>query len=188
MQQTITLIIAAVSLLALLVLGTVLLAGGWAGEVIDGPRFSPSGSEKFTDSGKVRPSTGVAESSLLADKDELRAFADQIVAAAADGRVADAFALMRPRMPLSEEEINAAEELTVRQLKMVAPRYGDAVGYEFIRSDVAGESLVKLLYIVKYEKHIVRWEFIFYRPHDKWMLNNFKWDDQAIRLFPAIGG
>ncbi len=50
---------------------------------------------------------------------------------------------------------------------------GEYTGYELINSKSFGESLRKETYMVKYERQPIRFEFEFYKPKDKWMLNNF---------------
>lgn len=42
---------------------------------------------------------------------------------------------------------------------------------------------MKTTYIGKFERHIVRWVFTFYRPKDQWMVNAITWDDDIDALF-----
>lgn len=179
MKETATLVITIVCLVIVVVIAATLL-----------PAFSASGDSGGRSAPIVRsgpgsdaPTRELSATTLGKDEIEVRAVADDIVSHFANGEVSDAFSLMRQHSPLPEQDIQAAEDTTVQQLKMLSPRFGRIVGHEFIRSETAGESLIRLIYIVKHEKHILRWRFIFYRPNDKWLLNNFKWDDQINRVF-----
>ena len=61
---------------------------------------------------------------------------------------------------------------------MIKPRFGEFIGYEFINSEKIGKSIIRHDCIVKCQNHIIRWEFFYYKPEDKWFLNTFKWDDR----------
>ena len=62
-------------------------------------------------------------------------------------------------------------------------RYGKSIGYEFIGERKAGDSILKLVYIEKTEKHVFPWTFFFYRASTGWALNSFSWDDQVDSAF-----
>jgi hypothetical protein len=64
-------------------------------------------------------------------------------------------------------------------------RYGAAAGNEFIAQKKVGDSLLRLVYIEKTERHALPWTFIFYRGPKGWVLNSFNWNDRLPDLFGA---
>lgn len=66
---------------------------------------------------------------------------------------------------------------------MLAQRFGKTIGFEFIREERAGENLIHIVQICRYEKHMTRWNFYFYRGASGWVLNTFNFDDHIKAVF-----
>jgi hypothetical protein len=73
------------------------------------------------------------------------------------------------------------------QQPMTAQRFGRSQGVEFLREERAGESLLRITQIQRYERHLTRWVFYFYRTNSGWVLNTFHFDDNVRALFPGGG-
>lgn len=58
------------------------------------------------------------------------------------------------------------------------PLFGKILGYEKLREEKFGISIVRLVYILKSEKAPTVWEFYFYKPHTNWFLGNILFNDQ----------
>jgi hypothetical protein len=54
---------------------------------------------------------------------------------------------------------------------------GTYYGYEKITEKNIGKSYKLLSYMIKYDRQPMRFTFIFYKPKDKWQLQNFQFDD-----------
>jgi hypothetical protein len=58
------------------------------------------------------------------------------------------------------------------------PMYGKVLGFERIREEKFGTSIVRLVYVLKSEKAPTIWEFYFYKPQTNWFLANVLFNDQ----------
>jgi hypothetical protein len=58
------------------------------------------------------------------------------------------------------------------------PMYGKILGFEKVREEKFGISIVRLVYILKSEKVPTIWEFYFYKPQTSWFLGNIIFNDQ----------
>ena len=84
---------------------------------------------------------------------------------------------------MPKEEIDAMRVKSEDQLGMMARRFGNLIGTEFVTTQNAGDSLVRYVYIQKFQKHATRWMIVFYRPEKNWLINVIVWDDQLHNLF-----
>lgn len=70
----------------------------------------------------------------------------------------------------------------VRKLKIELESIHDIVGkyygYEKISEKSIGKSIKVYTYFIKYERQPFRFKFTFYKPNDKWLIQNFNYDDQ----------
>ena len=48
---------------------------------------------------------------------------------------------------------------------------------------VAGESLLRLIYIEKFSTNALPWAFFYYKTPTGWMLNSFAWNDRIQNAF-----
>ncbi len=56
--------------------------------------------------------------------------------------------------------------------------YGELLGYEFIKQQQYGDSVVRLVYVLKCEQHPLTWEFHFYKAVSDWKLANIQFNDK----------
>jgi hypothetical protein len=69
-----------------------------------------------------------------------------------------------------------------QQTRSNLPLYGKLLGYEFIKEEKFGNSVTRILYILKSEKGPTIWEFYFYKPENSWFLANVVFNDQFQML------
>lgn len=63
------------------------------------------------------------------------------------------------------------------QLTSLLGLVGDYYSYEKITEKSIGESYQLVSYMIKYDRQPLRFSFVFYKPKDKWQVQNFKYDD-----------
>ena len=95
--------------------------------------------------------------------------------------------LLKPYLVIPPAEFDVMLGQATMQLPAMGQRFGNSVGKEFIREDKVGESLVRFIFIQKFEKTVTRWLFFYYKSPSGWVLNTFTYDDSFQLLFP-IGG
>ena len=83
-------------------------------------------------------------------------------------------------------ELKPQEVVTLKsQTKMAMGLYGTTLGFEKIREEDLSPSLKRLVYLQKFEKYPVAWEFYFYKPKDVWVINTLNFRDQIGLLVGA---
>ena len=118
---------------------------------------------------------------------EARKVAESMVASVAAGNFAGALAQLRPLSVLPSAELDVLEAQYNTQAAQLLQRFGPPLGYEFIREEKSGASLLRYTFIVRYEKAPLRWIFIFYRAEKGWVNTDFKFDGNLGALFEAGG-
>jgi hypothetical protein len=71
-----------------------------------------------------------------------------------------------------------AVETTKKQTKTQLTKFGEILGYELLDERHYGESLDRLIYLVKSAKQPTVWIFHFYRPKKDWGLISVTFGDQ----------
>ena len=128
-------------------------------------------------------SSAIATADTLQSETELREFSDSVMEEVGSGDLDAAFALMKRFTIVPAAEFDVVALNTRAQRDQIGARFGASAGYEFISESRVGQSLLRLTYIEKTEKHALPWIFYFYRSPDGWVLNSFIWHDQFPNLF-----
>lgn len=119
----------------------------------------------------------------LKSEADARQLADKVMAAAGQGRTDDAYAVMTPYALTDVNTLDRARVSARTSRMQLEQVIGNSVGYEFIRSEKVGASLLKLTYIEKAEKQALPWQFIFYKTPAGWALSAFSNSDDVDVLF-----
>lgn len=120
---------------------------------------------------------------LKTDRD-VQALCEQALAGIQAGAFVQGIAVLRPyATSISTEDVDSLEKQLGEQAPTIRKNYGDAIGFLFISKETLANTVLKLVYLVKYERHIIRWTFIFYKPVDSWVLDYFNYDDSIEALF-----
>ncbi|MCB0532801.1 MAG: hypothetical protein KDD14_11445 [Saprospiraceae bacterium] len=120
----------------------------------------------------------------LASAAEAKAKSQLIIDDITNDDLPAAFEKIRAIWILPEDELDYLENRTIEQLNSIGDRFGARIGNKLVQEDLIESVLYRLTYVVKFEKHGIRIQFIFYNgAAGKWYLNNFKWDDSLSKLF-----
>jgi hypothetical protein len=125
-----------------------------------------------------------AQADTLKDPGEARRLTDQVMAKVGQGDVENGLRILRPYLIIPPAEFDVMLGQMRMQLPAMSQRFGKSIGAEFIREDKIGGNLLRIVQIHRFERHVMRWSFYFYRGQDGWVLNTFKTDDDIRQLFP----
>ena len=114
---------------------------------------------------------------------EARSYCEAIINHVAKGQIEETFVLVGSQWPFPVAELKQAQEQAEKNQVFVEERLGQPCGYRLVKEEVVPEVCLRHTYVIKYEKHLVRWQFVFYKAKDRWQLNSFKWDDSIEALF-----
>ena len=124
-----------------------------------------------------------ANAATLESSDAAVAVTDQAMKRIASGDLRDAFEIVKPYMVIPAAEVDAILGQAELQQPMLVVRFGKSIGYELIRNDTVGDSLVQVVYLQKFEKHAMVWRFILYGGTGEWTINSFKYADDISSAF-----
>ena len=121
--------------------------------------------------------------SHLSSKDELAKHSENVMVFLEGGEFQKAFAELERYWPFPENEMLQLETQTIKQFNVVSERFGTIVGTDFIRDNAIKDYALRKTYVIRFEKHMIRVLFTYYKTENGWILNGFKWDDQIEELF-----
>jgi len=131
--------------------------------------------------------TASAQSKFLSSAADAKRTAEGIVASIAASNFAGAWHEMKPLSVVPTSEIDVFEAQFNSQAENLLRRFGSPIGYELVREELLGTSLVRYQFLVLHEKAPLRWMFVFYRAEKGWVLTDFKFDSTASTFFPGAG-
>ena len=130
--------------------------------------------------------SSVSSADTLKDKAAAKDLAQSIMKLVGKGEVEKGLLLAKPYLIIPSHEFEGVLNSLRMQAPAIAQRFGKTVGMEFSQIQEVGESLMLIMYIQKFEKHMMRWKFYFYNPGDGWVLNTFNTDDQIQLMFQGF--
>jgi hypothetical protein len=94
-----------------------------------------------------------------------------------DGKINEAYDLLFLGSSIPSSKPQAVQMLKT-QTSSGLPLYGSILGFEKVREESFGASVIRLVYILKSEIAPTVWEFYFYKPKGTWFLANIIFNDQ----------
>jgi hypothetical protein len=124
-----------------------------------------------------------AMADVVKDPAEAKQLTERIMSKVGGGDLEAGLRLAKPFLIIPTAEFEVMLDKLTMQQPMMAQRFGKNIGHEFIREEKVGQSLLRVVYIHRFEKHAMRWSFYFYRGSAGWNLNTFHSDDDIRQLF-----
>ena len=104
--------------------------------------------------------------------------ADTFLARVGKGEVGPAYDELFRNSPMTHQSLQI--DTLKRQTQSVLPVYGKVLGFELYKQEKFGESLVRLIYVQRFEKHPIIWKFWIYKPAGTWRVNMVTFNDQLV--------
>lgn len=114
---------------------------------------------------------------------EVKSVTDAVMDKVAKGDLAGGLNTFKSLTIIPPAEFDAMVGQAVMQMPVMTSRYGATLDQEFIKEARIGNSLAELVYIHRFDKHAMRWQFYLYRGKDGWVINTFHFDDRWPELF-----
>lgn len=130
--------------------------------------------------------SSISSAATLKDKEEAKDLVQSIMELVGKGQVESGLKLAKPYLIIPDHEFEGVLNTLRLQAPAIEQRFGKTLGMEFSQIQEVGESLMLVMYIQKFEKHMMRWKFYFYKPKDGWVLNTFNTDDQIQLMFQGF--
>lgn len=111
------------------------------------------------------------------------ALTDQAMQRVTSGDFRGGIDLLRPYTTAKGIDLDSMVAQAEINMPTMIERYGKSIGYELLRNDTVGDSLIQLVYLQRLERHAVVWRFILYRGSDGWLINTFSFADEITAAF-----
>jgi hypothetical protein len=113
-------------------------------------------------------------------QDAPRTQAEGFLATLQQGKVAAAYVKLFEGSNIPKEQGQGAG--IRKQTEAMLPQFGKMLGAELIREDKYGGALVRLIYMLRSERHPTVWEFYFYKPSNRWFIAEINFTDKLTQL------
>jgi len=109
-----------------------------------------------------------------------RAQAENFMGMLGKGQVAAAYARLFEGSNIGRDQAQAIR----RQTESTLTPLGRILGYDLIREEQFGQSLTRLVYLLRSERHATLWELYYYRPGNRWFLAEINYSQKFDALAP----
>jgi len=107
----------------------------------------------------------------------------KIVSYYSKGKVDNAFEIMHPYITFDEKSYESLKNITSAKYPVIEENYGKSIGVRLLSVSCVSDFAIRIVLANLRELHIIKWEFIFYKNKDGWVLNNISWNDKITELF-----
>jgi len=104
-----------------------------------------------------------------------------------DDKLKKGLEILSPYSVVSPSKFEILKQQLITEFPKFRIHFGAVVGSELVGKIYVGDSMFRITYIQKFEKHIISWSFDYYKPKDAWVLNSFETADSMDVLFDAYG-
>jgi hypothetical protein len=115
--------------------------------------------------------------SQVADAKEPKEFTEKFFQLVQSGKVPEAYSQLFAGSQIAAKKPQAFELLS-KQTADGLPMYGNILGVELINEEKFGDTIVRLVYVLKSEIAPTIWEFYFYKPKSDWFLGKLLFNDE----------
>ena len=118
----------------------------------------------------------------LSSMDDAMALSNKMMQVLAEGNASEAIKLGLPHSTIPTAKADELIRLFDQQKPIRDASYGDGLDYELIRNDTVHGALINAVFMHRFERHAMVWQFIWYRGKDGWLLSSIKYADDLTQL------
>jgi len=133
----------------------------------------------------LSPANVLAQQQVASSSEALRRIVDQSMESLAKGQIKEGYSAMSQYSSLPSADMQVALEDILNQQPGILRRFGNRLGHQFLRSESAGDNLVRWTYLERFEKSAITWNFLGYRGKAGWMIAGVTWSGDLDQLFEA---
>jgi len=127
--------------------------------------------------------TALVRAESLKNTGEIRHTLDNAMMKAQSDNFSDFFQAIKPFWLISEDGFNAALAKTSAARTDVHKKLGKSLAVEQVKTEMISDTVLKIVYLEKFQKAPIVWNFYFYKPENEWFLNTFEWEDNIRILY-----
>jgi hypothetical protein len=116
-----------------------------------------------------------------AARENPKQMADDFLTTIEKGQVSQAYDNLLKGSSILKNKPDAVAKLE-KQTRAALRPYGKILGFDLIKDEKFGSSIVHLVYVLKSEKHFTSWEFYFYKPESEWLVSHVGFNDRFSLL------
>ncbi len=125
------------------------------------------------------PQRSIDEKTVL----ELKNRSDQFIGKIYETDYQGAFEYARTfPLAISPERIATLEETVQSQLSGILEIYGKILQAQYIGYNALSDFLLRFIYVVRFERHFIWWQLVYYRGEFDWQLSSIKYNDDTDTL------
>ena len=113
---------------------------------------------------------------FAAERSSYQTEAEKFLKTIIEGQVDEAYDELFQGSPILKLKPQAID-VTKQQTKLLIGLYGKRLGFELIKKQNYGTSVIRLLYLIKTENIPITFEIYFYKPYTKWLPASVNFED-----------
>jgi hypothetical protein len=115
--------------------------------------------------------------------EQTKTVADKILKYISQQNYDKAFSILVHYSIMTKDEIIEIGNQTAQQYPDALVKLGKIVSVNHIKTSEVKDHFLEHVFIIKHEKSITRWEFLFYNNGSNWFIHSFYWDANINKLF-----
>jgi hypothetical protein len=119
------------------------------------------------------------------NKQEIIAICDKFMDAFKDGKFTDAYEYLKQYSVISDNTLDTLAAYSKDRMNSLREPFGKSLSFEQISERPVKNSLINLIYILKFERSFLKFRFILYNNGSGWTISTFDYSDQVDDLFDA---
>lgn len=120
--------------------------------------------------------------SIDSDKKELNKTCDSMMSLFRDLKTKEALSLLKLNSVILPSTIETLDSTITEQVKSYFPAYGKVTSVEFITERNIKTFLSQRLYILRFDKYYLKFDFTLYKATSGWTITNFKYNNDLIDI------